>query len=65
MPGAYSGWGDLSTGAFYKIGNNQHAPSGDSDGIKYGFDAARCSSVYGSADTIQPPALSLIPQIKY
>lgn len=29
------------------------------------FDASRSSSVYGAANTVQPPALSLIPQIKF
>ena len=29
------------------------------------FNASRSSSVYGASNTVQPPALSLIPQIKY
>ena len=29
------------------------------------FDASRSSSIYGASDTVQPPALSLIPQIKF
>ena len=28
------------------------------------FDASGSSAIYGSADTVQPPAISLIPQIK-
>ena len=29
------------------------------------FDASRSSSVYGTSNTVQPPALQLIPQIRY
>ena len=29
------------------------------------IDASRSSSVYGSSSTVQPPAISLIPQIKF
>lgn len=48
-----------------------------SDGSPYGagssagskktlnFNAAGSNSIYGASDTVQPPALTLIPQIKY
>lgn len=29
------------------------------------FDASRCSSIYGASPTVQPPALQLMPQIRY
>lgn len=29
------------------------------------FDASRSSAIYGASATVQPPALALIPQIKY
>lgn len=29
------------------------------------FDASRSSSIYGNSTTVQPPAIQLIPQIKY
>ena len=29
------------------------------------FNAARCSTVYGSSTTVQPPALTMLPIIKY
>ena len=29
------------------------------------FDASRASSVYGASNTVQPPALALVPQIKF
>lgn len=30
-----------------------------------GFDASRSNKIYGASATVQPPALALIPQIKY
>lgn len=65
VPGAYNGWGNLGTGAFYSLGGGNHAPSGDSNGIKYGFDASRSNSIYGNAETVQPPALTVRFIIKY
>ena len=29
------------------------------------FNASNVNSIYGSSETIQPPALALIPQIKF
>lgn len=29
------------------------------------FNASRSSAIYGASDTVQPPALVLLPQIKY
>lgn len=29
------------------------------------FDASQSNSIYGSSTTVQPPAIQLIPQIKY
>ena len=29
------------------------------------LDASRSSAIYGNSDTVQPPALTMIPQIKY
>lgn len=33
------------------------------DGIS--FDASRSNAIYGASTTVQPPALQLIPQIRY
>ena len=30
-----------------------------------GFDASAANSIYGASNTVQPPAICLIPQIKY
>ena len=29
------------------------------------FDASKSTSIYGASDTVQPPTLQMIPQIKY
>ena len=60
---------DNSSGVFYPI------PLSNTDGVPtaatttkinhVGFDASRSNAIYGSSDTVQPPALSLIPQIKF
>lgn len=61
------GGGLDATGAFYYIstpGNIGH----DSVQGKYthnGFSAQRSNPIYGNADTVQPPAICLIPQIKF
>ena len=44
-----SGWGDAS-------GQNQPT---------FNFDASKSNSIYGASTTVQPPALQIIPQIKY
>lgn len=39
-----------------------------SSGLKWNkinFDASRSNAIYGASGTVQPPALALIPQIKY
>lgn len=64
-----SGYSGLAngTGAFKATGGSFDT-GGD---VKYGyastadFDAERSSAVYGAANTIQPPSLQLIVQIKY
>lgn len=56
-----------ASGAF-TIGVRDHCGSNEgssSDGGTYTFDASTSSSVYGNSETVQPPALSLIPQVKY
>ncbi len=55
-------------GVFGKEGSGQnmlstHAESGSIDRLT--FDASRSSTVYGASSTVQPPAIKLIPQIKY
>ena len=46
-----------------RLGESNHAPS--SYGTHYRFDASKSSSVYGASSTVQPPAIKLIPIIRY
>ena len=59
----------LGTGAFTNInvGRNGRYTSGSAGGqsTQTNFNASRSSSIYGSSDTVQPPALVLLPIIKY
>ena len=60
-------------GAFYKFDSDQ--PSNfavrrngndlTSPGVNAYFDASKSNPIYGSSETVQPPAISLIAQIKY
>ena len=53
-------------GAFYTLDNG--GISGDSTGQGpqvIGLDAARSNPIYGASSTVQPPAISLLPQIKF
>lgn len=34
-------------------------------GVQISFDASKSNPIYGASETVQPPALSLIAQIKY
>ena len=55
-----------TSGAFY-------ADPPTSGGVREGgyqnarvhFDARRSSSIYGASTTVQPPAITLIPQVKF
>ena len=51
-----------ASGAFY-ITNGGESGMGVSGNNN--FTASRSNSIYGSNQTVQPPALSLIPQIKF
>ena len=46
-------------------GGLSHYQSGGNQRIRIVFDAADSNKIYGTADTVQPPAASLLPQIKY
>ena len=59
--------GTYPNGAFYKTGSREGdtATSGSVTDSTYGFDASRCSAVYGRSSTVQPASLTLLPCIKY
>lgn len=56
-------------GALYKSTNAPYSEtyrdSDTSNGGTLSLDASRSNNIYGSSDTVQPPALAMIAQIKY
>ena len=61
-------WGTM-TGAFYHDGNSwgwYNTGSDETSGNSIGkFDASRSNAIYGSAETVQPPAVTARFIIKY
>ena len=56
----------VATGAFIGEALNMGDPQGDGRRThNYTFNAALCSRIYGDINTVQPPAIQLIPQIRY
>lgn len=41
------------------------ANNGGAQAKEIGFDASRSNKIYGSSDTVQPPSIVLIPQLRY
>lgn len=68
--GGYTGKTDKSWGAFNKnvldqnVGFSTYATSDTNLSTVY-FDASMSNAIYGSSDTVQPPACCMIAQIKY
>lgn len=55
-----------TSGAFAHTATEQGVAAGNSVKIITAtFNASRSSNIYGASTTIQPPALCLIPQIKF
>ena len=54
-------------GAMYEKSSKYTADSnaGATQAKEIGFDASHCNKIYGSSNTVQPPALMLIPQLRY
>ena len=49
----------------YAISGESIIPNGNSSGnVAVNFDASNVSSIYGSASTVQPPSIALLPCIK-
>ncbi|WP_427112457.1 hypothetical protein [Megasphaera sueciensis] len=65
---AYTGWGQGSFGAMslsIDAGVSSLISGNTWGGAKIGFDASQSNAIYGASTTVQPPAIVLIPQIKY
>ena len=52
-------------GAFYADGTTTYGATSSDSRRFLRFDASRCSSIYGNSNTVMPPSILLIPQIKY
>ena len=59
-------------GAVYNEVENEHGRAGNTEQINGGYqgcriciDANKGNPIYGNSSTVQPPAIQLIPQIKY
>ena len=62
-----AGLADTPLGCFY-INEPEPAVHGDISGSLRGdvlMDASRSNTIYGKSNTVQPPALTLLPVIKY
>ena len=60
-----SGGSVNSSGAAYKDRMATSFASGSYQLTLRSFDASKSNAIYGASQTVQPPALSLTPQIKY
>ena len=62
--GAYDGQ-EVQTGAFYLTGSANVGAESWVPRVRLMFDASRANKIYGAAETVQPPTISLLPQIKF
>jgi hypothetical protein len=63
--GAFSG-ATQASGAYAAISGAQNpSPNGTFPACNLLFSASKSNSIYGASNTVQPPAITLIPQIRY
>lgn len=64
---ASGGRGESWSGAFKYAGVDQHVDANGSGASQHyaNFNASWSNPIYGASTTVQPPAIRLIPQIKY
>ena len=61
-PSVYSGAFDIKSGRLHWAGRH-NADTSAADEIT--FSAGKVNSIYGSSATVQPPSITLIPQIRF
>ena len=61
----YDSTAEAYTGAFSFVGTSNGVTSNWREISRGGIDASRSSSLYGASATVQPPALELLPCIKF
>ncbi len=55
-----------NSGAFYKyVDHNTGTTNSSGHGGELFFSAAHSNPIYGKSNTVQPPALALVQQIKF
>lgn len=55
-----------NSGAFYKyVNHNRGMTNTSGNGGELYFSASYSNPIYGAANTVQPPALSLLPQFRF
>ena len=57
--------GYSASGAFYNGSSNGYNANSNRSNRQLLFSASLSNSIYGNSNTVQPPALQLIPQIKF
>lgn len=60
-----SAWTGADQGALYRSSSFSGCGNVANNGVYLNFDASRSNTIYGNSDTVQPNAITLIPQIKY
>lgn len=58
-------WGGSSGAISSWRKDGVHNDGGTGGRYAWNFDASRSSSIYGASNTVQPPTIALIPQIKF
>ena len=48
-----------------RVGTNAAGATSTNDFLRSNIDASQSNSIYGNSTTVQPPAIQLIPQIRY
>lgn len=61
----YNGIGISGAFKIYSTSTNQSFAGSVNNPYNVEFDASKSNSIYGNSTTVQPPAITLIPQIKY
>lgn len=72
ITGELTYWGGtefFGGGAFVDARRNDQwglgGPSADKDNTSARFDASKSNPIYGRSETVQPPAIKLLPIIRY
>lgn len=63
---SFASYNQSAQGAFSFTSTGSQSPaSGNNLGGRFNFAASKSNAIYGKSETVQPPAIILIAQIKY